>query len=62
MVTHLVVTPLSATFHFRRNGIAKLKEAKVKMELQPKLKEAHNQGYATCKRAIVNMREFMKPA
>ena len=32
------------------------------MELQPKLKEAHNQGYATCKQAIVNMREFMKPA
>ena len=32
------------------------------MELQPKLKEAHDQGYAACKQAIVDMREFMKPA
>ena len=38
-----------------------VKEAKVKMEMQPKLKEAHDQGYAACKQAIVDMREFMKP-
>jgi len=38
----------------------KLKEVEVKIDFQPKLKEAYDEGYAACRRAMQEARDFMR--
>ena len=37
-----------------------LKEVNIKLEMQPKIKEAYDNGYADCKKAMEDARSFMR--